>query len=93
MNSIMQDIKFYDCRVIEGSSTSIVLDNGKIEEISRNFTKGAGIRALCGGSWGYTAVEGDINLKRGVDTASKLAFSMNASTPKEDVELAAVGFS
>jgi TldD protein len=86
----MQDIKFYDCRVIEGSSTSIVLDNGKIEEISRNFTKGAGIRALCGGSWGYTAVEGDINLKRGVDTASKLAFSMNASTPKEDVELAAV---
>ncbi|WIM43397.1 TldD/PmbA family protein [Methanosarcina mazei] len=90
MNSIMQDIKFYDCRVIEGSSTSIVLDNGKIEEISRNFTKGAGIRALCGGSWGYTAVEGDINLKRGVDTASKLAFSMNASTLKEDVELAAV---
>jgi TldD protein len=86
----MQDIKFYDCRVIEGSSTSIVLDNGKIEEISRNFTKGAGIRALCGGSWGYTAVEGDINLKRGVDAASKLAFSMNASTPKEDVELAAV---
>lgn len=87
---IMQDIKFYDCRMIEGSSTSVVLDNGKIEEISRNFTKGAGIRALCGGSWGYTAVEGDINLKRGVDAASKLAFSMNASTPKEAVELAAV---
>jgi TldD protein len=90
MTGIMQDIKFYDCRVIEGSSTSVVLDNGKIEEISRNFTKGAGIRALCGGSWGYTAVEGDINLKRGVDAASKLAFSMNASTPKEEVELAAV---
>ncbi len=90
MNSIMQDIKFYDCRVIEGSSTSVVLDNGKIEEISRNFTKGAGIRALCGGSWGYTAVEGDINLKRGVGAASKLAFSMNASTPKEEVELAAI---
>jgi len=90
MKGIMQDIKFYDCRVIEGSSTSIVLDNGKIEEISRNFTRGAGIRALCGGSWGYTAVEGDIDLKRGVDAASKLAFSMNASTPKEKVELAAV---
>jgi len=90
MTGIMQDIKFYDCRVIEGSSTSVVLDNGKIEEISRNFTKGAGIRALCGGSWGYTAVEGDINLKRGVDAASKLAFSMNASTPKEEVELAAI---
>jgi TldD protein len=90
MTGIMQDIKFYDCRVIEGSSTSVVLDNGKIEEISRNFTRGAGVRALCGGSWGYTAVEGDIDLKRGVDAASKLAFSMNASTPKEEVELAAV---
>ena len=90
MTGIMQDIKFYDCRVIEGSSTSIVLDNGKIEEISRNFTRGAGVRALCGGSWGYTAVEGDIDLKRGVEAASKLAFSMNSSTPKEGVELAAV---
>ena len=90
MTGIMQDIKFYDCRVIEGSSTSIILDNGKIEEISRNFTRGAGVRALCGGSWGYTAVEGEIDLKHGVEAASKLAFSMNANTPKEDVELAAV---
>jgi TldD protein len=90
MKGIMQDIKFYDCRVIEGSSTSIILDNGKIEEISRNFSRGAGVRALCGGSWGYTAVEGEIDLKHGVEAASKLAFSMNANTPKEDVELAAV---
>lgn len=90
MTGIMQDIKFYDCRVIEGSSTSIVLDNGKIEEISRNFSRGAGVRALCGGSWGYTAVEGEIDLKHGVEAASKLAFSMNAHTPKEEVELAAV---
>ncbi len=90
MTGIMQDIKFYDCRMIEGSSTSIVLDNGKIEEISRNFSRGAGVRALCGGSWGYTAVEGEIDLKRGVEAASKLALSMNSSTPKEEVELAAV---
>lgn len=90
MTDIMQDIKFYDCRVIEGSSTSIILDNGKIEEISRNFTRGAGVRALCGGSWGYTSVEGEIDLKQGVEAASKLAFSMNSNTPKENVELAAV---
>lgn len=90
MKGIVQGIKFYDCRVIEGSSTSVVLENGKIEEISRNFTRGAGIRALCGGSWGYTAVEGDIDLKKGVEAASKLAFSMDSNTPKEGVELAAV---
>lgn len=87
MTGTMQDIKFYDCRIIEGSSTSIVLDNEKIEEISRNFTRGAGIRALCGGSWGYTTVEGEIDLKKGIEAASKLAFSMNANTPKEEVEL------
>jgi TldD protein len=86
----MQDIKFYDCRIVEGSSTSIILDNGKIEEISKNFTRGAGVRALCGGSWGYTAVEGEIDLKEGVEAASKLAFSMNSNTPKEAIELAVV---
>ena len=90
MTSIMQDIKFYDCRIVEGSSTTIILDNGKIEEISKNFTQGAGVRALCGGSWGYTAVEGEIDLKKGVDAASKLAFSMNANTPREHIEIAAV---
>jgi TldD protein len=90
MTNIMQGIKFYDCRIVEGSSTSIILDNGKIEEISKNFTQGAGVRALCGGSWGYTAVEGEIDLRKGVEAASKLAFSMNANTPREDIELAAV---
>lgn len=87
MTGTMQEIKFYDCRIIEGSSTSIILDDEKIEEISRNFTRGAGIRALCGGSWGYTTVEGEIDLKKGIEAASKLAFSMNANTPKEEVEL------
>jgi TldD protein len=90
MTGVMQDIKFYDCRIVEGSSTSIILDNGKIEEISKNFTRGAGVRALCGGSWGYTAVEGEIDLKQGVEAASKLAFSMNSNTPKEAIELAVV---
>jgi TldD protein len=90
MTSIMQDIKFYDCRIVGGSFISIILDNGRIEEISTNFTRGAGIRALCGGSWGYTAVEGEIDLKHGIEAASKLAFSMNANTPQESVELVSV---
>jgi TldD protein len=90
MKSIMQSIKFYDCRIVGGNFISIILDNGRIEEISKNFTRGAGVRALCGGSWGYTAVEGEIDLKHGIEAASKLAFSMNANTPKESVELVSV---
>ncbi|MDD2439569.1 MAG: DNA gyrase modulator, partial [Methanosarcinaceae archaeon] len=90
MKEVKDKIDFYDCRVLEGSSSSIILDNGKIEEISKNYGRGAGIRALCGGSWGYTTVEGDLDLKKGVEAASKLASSMNANSPKEKVELAAV---
>jgi TldD protein len=90
MTDFMQDIKFYDFRIVEGSSTSIILDNRKIEEISKNFTRGAGVRALCRGSWGYTAVEGEIDPKKGIEAASKLAYSMNLNTPKEVIELADV---
>ena len=85
MKSIMRGIKFCDCRIVGGSFISIILDNGRLEEISKNFTRGAGIRALCGGSWGYTAVEGEIDLKHGIEAVSKLAFSMNAITPKESL--------
>jgi TldD protein len=90
MTNFMQDIKFYDFRIVEGSSTSIILDNRKIEEISKNFTRGAGVRALCRGSWGYTAVEGEIDPKKGVEAASMLAYSMNLNTPREVIELADV---
>ncbi|MEA1997814.1 MAG: DNA gyrase modulator, partial [Euryarchaeota archaeon] len=48
---------FYDIRILSGYSTSIVLDNGKIEEITNNFTSSAGIRALLGGSWGFVTTD------------------------------------
>ncbi len=86
----MSDVNFYDVRLIEGSSTSIVLDNGNIEEISANFSKGCGVRALCGGSWGFTTAESDLDMDRAITCASELAENMNAISPKENVELGPV---
>ncbi|WP_406661179.1 TldD/PmbA family protein [Methanolobus sp. ZRKC3] len=83
----MHSVDFFDTRIIEGTSTSIVLDNGKIEQVSVNYTKGAGVRALCGGSWGFTSADGDFDLEKAIRSASELAESMNDKSPKEKVKL------
>lgn len=69
---------------------TIILDNGKLETISKNSSKGAGIRALCQGSWGYTSIDGETDLETGIKNASELAASMNRNTPKEKVILGTV---
>lgn len=81
------DIKFYDVQTIESHSTGIVLTNGKIDSINENETKGSGIRALCGGSWGYTSLSGNKDIKSGIDDAKMLAKSMNSHSPKDEVDL------
>ena len=45
--------EFHDIRILRGSRTRIVLDNGKLEEISQAPFQGAAVRALCGGAWGF----------------------------------------
>jgi TldD protein len=87
----MSSISYYDANQIEGRSMVIVLDNGKPENISRNSVKGAGIRALCHGSWGYTSIDGETDLLKGINNASELAASMNRRTPKEKVVLGGIG--
>ncbi|WNY22829.1 Metalloprotease TldD [Methanimicrococcus hongohii] len=86
----MDKIQYYDANQIEGRSMTIVLDNGKLETISKNSSKGAGIRALCQGSWGYTSIDGETDLKVGIQNASELAASMNRNTPKDKIILGQV---
>jgi TldD protein len=83
----MRDVDFYDARVVEGTTTSIFLDNGKVEDISVDFSRGAGVRALCGGSWGFTSVDGNFDLDKTIDSAAKLAKTMDNKTPKEKINL------
>lgn len=86
----MRDVDFFDSRIIEGTATSIILDNGKIEEISVNYTRGVGVRALCGGSWGFTSADGDFDLQKAIRASSDLAQGMDSKTPKNKVELSPI---
>jgi TldD protein len=81
---------FYDTRVIESTSTSIVLDNGRIEEISSNHGFGCGVRALSGGCWGYTRMEGSFDIEEAVRLASELAADVSKTAPREGFSLSPV---
>ncbi|WP_406671470.1 TldD/PmbA family protein [Methanolobus sp. ZRKC4] len=83
----MHSVDFFDTRIIEGTTTSIVLDNDKIEQISVNFTKGAAVRALKGGSWGFTSADGDFDIEKAIRSASELAASMDEKSSKEKVHI------
>ncbi|MDW7731687.1 MAG: TldD/PmbA family protein [Methanolobus sp.] len=83
----MFGVDFFDSKIIEGTTTSIILDNGNIKEVSVNYTKGAGIRALSGGSWGITSADGDFDLDKAIRAAAELAIGMNERSSKEKVEI------
>lgn len=86
----MHNVDFFDSRIIEGTATSIILDNGKIEEISVNYSHGVGVRALCGGSWGFTSADGEFDLQKAIRASSELAQGMDSKTPQDKVELSPV---
>jgi len=86
----MRNVDFFDSRIIEGTATSIILDNGKIEEISVNYSRGVGVRALCGGSWGFTSADGEFDLQKAILASSELAHGMDSKTPQDKVELSPV---
>ncbi len=69
--------EFYDVRILKGSRTRIVLDNGELDEISEAPFQGAAIRALVGGAWGFVTTD-SINgngssLEDKIDLAKRIA--------------------
>lgn len=78
--------EFYDIRILQGSRTRIVLDNGKLEEIATAPFQGAALRALCGGAWGFVTTDNISNLKTEIDLARRIARKIDRH---EDFTLAA----
>jgi TldD protein len=79
--------EFYDVRILKGSRTRIVLDNGELEEISEAPFQGAAVRALAGGAWGFVttdSVSGN-GLEEKIDLAKRIARKIGR---KEDLKLA-----
>ncbi|MBU4454531.1 MAG: TldD/PmbA family protein, partial [Euryarchaeota archaeon] len=81
---------FYDIRTIRSSSTSILIDNGDIREISNNFSSGAAVRALDGGSWGFVSVDDSDSLDQALISARTLAKAAKNRFPRENIALAPV---
>jgi TldD protein len=82
---------FFDTRVLKSASTSIILDNGEIREISNNFSSGAAVRVLDGGSWGFVSLDGiHENLDDAISSAGKLAGAARNRSPRSPIELAPI---
>jgi TldD protein len=65
--------EFYDIRILRGSRTRIVLDNGKLEEIAQAPFQGAAVRALHGGAWGFVTTDNVTDLGEEIDLAKRIA--------------------
>jgi len=66
-------VDFFDTRVLRGSRTRIVLDNGKLEEIAQVPFQGASVRALFGGAWGFVTTDRVDGLEKEIDLAKRIA--------------------
>ncbi|MDD4579251.1 MAG: DNA gyrase modulator, partial [Methanothrix sp.] len=64
--------EFYDIRVLQGSRTRIILDNGKLEEIAEAPFEGAAVRALSRGAWGFVTSDNVDDLGEEIDLARRI---------------------
>ncbi len=77
--------EFHDIRILRGSRTRIVLDNGKLEEIAQVPFQGASVRALYGGAWGFVTTDRVDGLGKEIDLARRIARKIDR---REDLRLA-----
>lgn len=82
---------FHDIRVLRSTGRSIFIDNGKIEQISNNFTHGTSCRALVNGSWGFVSSDDSRDSIRLLEHAVKLATQTHTKSPRNGKGLADVG--
>ena len=62
MQQMMQDViqaaldrgaDFADLRIMNGSATAVAVEDGRADKISTAQSRGAGLRVLVGGAWGF----------------------------------------
>lgn len=80
--------EFYDIRELNGYTTTIVYDNGEIDEISTHYMSGAAVRALVGGSYGFTTVDDISRVDEAIESATALARRLNKLNPRPKINLA-----
>lgn len=78
---------FYDTRIIEGISTSIVTDNKILEEARTGFSQGVIARALVGGSWGFSTTSDPSKIDECLTSATRLAEKAQQKNKREKLQL------
>jgi len=78
---------YCDIRTVQGGGTTLSYRDGELHKAISGGDKGAGIRVLYEGNWGFYAVDGTMSLLSGVERAVKLARTL-ASRKKGKVKLA-----
>ncbi|WP_174591571.1 TldD/PmbA family protein [Methanocella conradii] len=80
-------MEFYDVRELDGYNISIVYDNGEVDEISEHFFKGGAVRALVGGSFGFTSVDDLEKIGKAIKDAIAIARKLDRLNPRPPIEL------
>ncbi len=80
---------FYDSRVVEAESLSIVMENGTIEDIVENSSQGVLCRCVVGGSWGYS-LGGGTPGRECPAQAEQNARALQKAVDREPLELAPI---
>jgi TldD protein len=68
---------FYDVRILKGNRTKILLDNGRLEEITQAPFQGVAIRALIGEGWGFVTADDIDGLDKKIELARRIARKIN----------------
>lgn len=85
LEKIESKVEYADIRSVTGKNTSILMKDGKLQNINTGFTSGARIRVLKNGSWGFAFTNDIAKLNEIYENAIKLSGSLSG-----DVELAEV---
>lgn len=85
LNKIEARVDYADIRISDSQNTSIVMKDGKIQEIRSGSDFGSAIRVLKDGAWGSAFTTQISRIDKMVETALKLVGSL-----KSDVELVKV---
>jgi len=68
---------FHDVRILKGNRTKILLDNGRLEEITQAPFQGVAIRALFGDAWGFVTADNTDCLDGKIELARRIARKIN----------------
>lgn len=87
----LQGASYADVRVVETTSQSLAVKNGKLEKISYRLDSGLGVRVIANGSWGFAA--SNILTSEEAQATARLAVNIakaSSTAQKKKINLAPV---